>query len=304
MSVDWVRCPSCQARVGATHSRCPRCRAHLVVEPPPPARGTTTLKVAAACVAGAFAVVVTSLWVTRAEPTADAPSNDPLQARRAQAAQAPAPSVRVTEDMPQENRPMLEPEAARDVGQNAIAAQAVAVAALRDNPDNTAALDSLGMALLQLKEPARAIVHFEHAARLAPDQWTNQFHLARAHAQLGHWTEAAAALQAARTLKPDDYMTAFDLALALHRSGNDEAAIDEYRRAIALGPRDGSFQRSLAISLQRTHRFTDAVRAYEEYLRLSPDASDAEQIRQRIARLQGMSQGTAAASSTHGQAGR
>ena len=304
MSVEWVRCPSCKARVGASHARCPRCRAHLVVEAPSRVHDGKKLKVAALCVAAAFAVLVTGLWVTRAEPTADAPVNDPLQARRAKAAASPAPAVRTAEDMPIESRPLFQPEGSRNVSQNAIAAQAVAVAALRENPDNVAALENLGVALIQLNEPAKAIVHLERAARLAPDQWGTQFHLARAHAQMGHWSEAAAALQAARAQKPEDFVTSFDLALALHRSGNDEAAIDEYRRAIALGPRDGTFYRSLAISLQRTHRYADAVRAYQDYLRLSPDASDAEQITQRIARLQAMGQDDAAGASSAQKPGR
>jgi tetratricopeptide (TPR) repeat protein len=248
------------------------------------------MKIVAACVAGAFAALVTGLWVTRAEPMPvnDHPA-DPLQARRASMAPA-APSTRVTEDMPLENRPLLEPPTSGGSNQNAIAAQAVAAAALRENPENVAALSNLGLALLRLNEPGKAIVHFEHAVRIAPD-WANQFNLARAHAQLGHWKDAATALQAARTLKPEDYLTSFDLGVALHRSGDDEGAIDEYRRAIALGPHDGSFHRALAISLQRTHRFGDAVHAYQDYLRLSPDASDAEQITQRIARLQAQIQG-------------
>ena len=305
MNLESVRCPSCQARVRASHNRCPRCRAHLVVAPASQ-RSTKSLKMIAISLAGAFVLVIAGLWVTRAEPgDAAALPTDPLQARRAQAQKPAQPaSTRVTEDMPVENRPLLEPDASKDVGQNAIAAQAVAVAALRDNPDNVAALGNLGQALLRLNEPAKALVHFERAARLAPSQWAIQFNLARALSQVGRWKEAAAALQAAKSLKPQDYLTSFDLALALHRAGDDEAAIDEYRRAIALGPRDGTFLRSLAISLQRTHRFGDAVRAYQEYLRLSPEASDAEQITQRIARLQAQSQGTPATPAAAATSGR
>ena len=170
-------------------------------------------------------------------------------------------------------------------GENALAAQAVASAALHDDPDNLKALGSLGSALLNLHEPAKALPLFEHAARLAPDQWVIQFNLARAQVQLGRWAAAAGSLRLVRTMRPDDYTAAFNLGLALHRSGDDERAIDEYRRAIAIGPHDGSLFRSLAISLQRSGRSADAVRAYQDYLRLMPDAADAEQINGRIAAL-------------------
>ena len=159
-------------------------------------------------------------------------------------------------------RPLLAPEGPRDSGENALAAQAVASAALRDDPDNLKALANLGTALLNLHEPAKALPLFEHAARLAPDQWTTQFNLARAQVQLGRWNDAVASLQSVRTMRPDDYTSSFNLALALHRSGDDERAIDEYRRAIALGPHDGSLFRSLGVSLQRSGRSADAVRVY------------------------------------------
>jgi len=62
---------------------------------------------------------------------------------------------------------------------------------------------------------------------------------------------------------------------------------EAYRRAIALRQDDGSLCRSLAISLQRSGRSADAIRAYQDYLRLMPGAADAEQIKGRIATLEG-----------------
>jgi len=178
--------------------------------------------------------------------------------------------------------------------EDALAAQTAASDALRANPDDVAALQDLGISLLQLREPEKAIEPLEHAVRLAPKVWDAQFNLARAQAAVGRWRDAATSLQAARELKPDDYMTSFDLGLALHRAGDDEAAVNEYRRAMSLGPRDPSFSRSLAISLERTGQVADSVRAYQEYLMLVPQATDARQIAQRIARLQRLDNGGAA----------
>ena len=138
----------------------------------------------------------------------------------------PSAPARHLVDGPVEARPLLAPEGPRDSGENALAAQAVASAALRDDPDNLKALANLGTALLNLQEPAKALPLFEHAARLAPDQWTTQFNLARAQVQLGRWNDAVASLQSVRTMRPDDYTSSFNLALALHRSGDDERAID------------------------------------------------------------------------------
>jgi tetratricopeptide (TPR) repeat protein len=278
--------------VHARHSRCPKCRAHLEVKPTAPT-SSRPLKFVALGVVIAFAALVGGLWATRAEPVTDAaPPADPLKSRRGAAA-APAATASAASDGPVEMRPLREPDGLHDVGENALAAQAVASATLRDDPDNVAALGNLGAALLKLHEPAKALPLFEHAARIAPDQWLVQFNLARAQVELGRWKDAVGPLQAAKRLKPDDPVTLLDFAIVLHRAGDDERAIDEYRRAIATGVRDRVVQRSLAISLQRTHRTADAVQAYQEYLRLMPDAPDAEQIKERIGQLQASDRGSA-----------
>ena len=229
LTSEAVRCPSCQVLVHARHSRCPKCRAHLVVKSTSPL-GSPYLKFAALGVVLAFAGLVGGLWVTRAEPIANGVAGpDPLKSRRAA---PPLASTGIPVIGPIETRALLEPEGQRDSGENALAAQAVASATLRDDPDNVVALGNMGMALLRLHDPSKALPLFEHAARVAPDQWQLQFNLARAQAQLGRWKDAATSLQAAKSLKPDDYATAVNLAISLHRSGDDERAIDEYRRAI------------------------------------------------------------------------
>jgi hypothetical protein len=112
---------------------------------------------------------------------------------------------------PVETRPLLEPEEVRVSGENALAEQAVASAALHDDPDNVKALGSLGSALLNLHEPAKVLPLFEYAARLAPDQWVIQFNLARAQVQLGRWAAAFGSHRLVRTIRPDDYTAAFNL---------------------------------------------------------------------------------------------
>ena len=284
MTSNAVRCPSCQVLVHAKHSRCPKCRAHLVVKATPPL-GSPYLKFAALGLVLAFAGIVGGLWVTRAEPIGDgAAHTDPLKGRRAVAPPVPAAGIAV--NGPIETRMLVEPEGQRHSGENALAAQAVASATLRDDPNNAVALGNLGSALLRLNDPTKALPLFEHAARVTPDSWPIQFNLARAQVQLGRWKEAVVSLQAAKALKPDDYATSVDLALALHHSGDDERAIDEYRRAIGLNSHDGLLLRGLAISQQRSNRTADAVRSSQEYLRLVPDAGDARQITERISQLQ------------------
>jgi Flp pilus assembly protein TadD len=238
--------------------------------------------------------VIVGLWFTRPDQAVvAAKQGDPLQVRRTPASPAEARPTEAV-DAPQETRPLLEPAGRKASNDEALAAKAAASATLREHPDNAAALEDLGLSLLQLREPEKAIEHLERAVRLAPNVWDAQFNLARGQAAVGRWSDAATALQAARELKPDDYVTSFDLALALHRAGDDEAAVNEYRRAMSLGPRDPSFNRSLGISLERTGRFADSVRAYQEYLSLVPQAADARQIAQRIARLQRLDNGGAA----------
>ena len=126
---------------------------------------------------------------------------------------------------------------------------------------------------------------FDRASELNGDRWAYVFNRARAAALLERWTESIEGYRRAQTLFPDDYVTTYNLALTLHKSGNEEAAVAEYQKAIALAPGDGGFRRALGISLEKLNRPADAAAAYTEYLKLSPNAPDADKVRERIAQL-------------------
>jgi tetratricopeptide (TPR) repeat protein len=157
--------------------------------------------------------------------------------------------------------------------------------AVAHNPNDPEALSNLGQALVRLERPQEALPYFTKAITLNPDRWAYVFNRARAQGLLEHWTESIADYRRAQQLFPNDYATTYNLALALHRSGDEEAAIAEYRKAIELAPEDGVFRRALAISLERLNRRAEAASAYEDYLKLTPNAADADAVRERITRL-------------------
>ena len=96
-------------------------------------------------------------------------------------------------------------------------------------------------------------------------------------------------IKPAQLLFPNDYVTTFNLALSLHKKGDEAAAVEQYEKAINLQPDDASFRKALGVSYERLQKSAEAAAAYQEYLRLSPDAPDADKVRERIAELTGRS---------------
>ena len=286
LTLDAVVCASCGTRFKRDRDRCPRCRARpAVVDPAAVAASSRRLARIGASVMVVGVMGVAGVWLLAPEaktPVPTGPVVDPLAARRAAAhtpdvAPAPAPA-------PAE-RPFMDPVGAvyesDQAGDFGSALKHYQAAAAR-NPQDPEALSNLGQVLVRLGRVAEALPYFSKALELNPDRWTYQFNRARAEGLLEHWTECIAGYRRAQQLFPNDYATAYNLALALHRSGDDEGAVGEFEKAIALAPGDGTFHRALGISLERLNRKSEAAAAYADYLKLSPDASDAEKVRERI----------------------
>jgi Flp pilus assembly protein TadD len=288
-----ILCPSCGAKVRASHDRCPRCRAWFrSPDPAADARASHKLLVWSAAISSVFVVSMGGWWILKADEPAVVVTQttpaDPLASRRKPRTEPPKAGANQPADPAR--TPFLEPSGAGSVsyesGDYASALEQYK-AAVAKNPDDAESLSNLGQVLVRLGRPAEALPHFEKAISIIPDRWAYRFNLARALSVLGKWDEAIGAYRKAQELFPNDYATTFNLALTLHKKGDDAAAVEEYKKAIALSPNDASFHFALALSYERLQRTNDAVASYEEYLRLAPSASDADKIRARIAELTG-----------------
>jgi tetratricopeptide (TPR) repeat protein len=77
-----------------------------------------------------------------------------------------------------------------------------------------------------------------------------------------------------------------DMGTCYRNTGRPDRAVEEYRKALAINPRHLNAHRNLGVVLAfDLGDKKQAIKAFEEYLRLSPNAPDADQLRQEIARL-------------------
>lgn len=87
--------------------------------------------------------------------------------------------------------------------------------------------------------------------------------------------------------RPDSDVVRLQLAEALYRGNQATQAEQVVREGITRTPEQATLHRGLGSLLERTGRSGEAAQAYREYLRLAPQASDAKDIADRSARLEG-----------------
>jgi len=284
MTKGAIVCAACGAKVSATRTRCPRCRAVLTEakEPSEVRLSGGAGKIAVGVLAVAFIATVVILWrADSAPPVSEAkpagPSAAPTQPAAAAVAEVPAAPAFVL-------APGLTFVPAR--GDDA-ALLAEFEAALNRSPQDPAILYSLGRVLLRLQRPNVAVGPLQRAYSLKDDDWSYAFTAGYALGLVSRFPEAVSALRAARGLKPEDPVTSYDLALALHRQGDYAGAAEEYAAAVKLNPAAIPPRLGLAISLDRLEKTSQAVAAYEDCLQMMPAGPEADRVRARVERLRG-----------------
>lgn len=158
-------------------------------------------------------------------------------------------------------------------------------AAIDADPNDAAALNNLGQALVRAGRASEAVAYFDRAVERSPGTWAYHFNRARAYGELQAWPQAIEGYRRAAVLFPEDYATQFNLARALQANGELPAAIESFQRAVSLAPGQPGFLLSLAAAQEAAQRPADAVASYRRYLELEPASADADKIKDRIARL-------------------
>ncbi len=279
-----IVCPACGAKVSATRTRCPRCRAELTTSPAPSdvQLSRNAGKIAGVVLAVACIATVVILWRSGDEPPPASPAKAVNPAASARPAAATVPGVPTPPAFELASGLTGVPESGDDA-----AALARLQRELEGDPQNAATMYNIGRLFLRQRKPALAVAPLTQAFTLKADNWSYAFSAGYALGLASRFPEAATAFRAARALEPSDPATTYNLAVALQRQADHAAAAEEYAAAIALNSAAISPRLGRAIALDRLGNSTQAIAAYEECLQMMPAGQDADRVRARAAHLRG-----------------
>jgi Flp pilus assembly protein TadD len=163
-------------------------------------------------------------------------------------------------------------------------------AALRTDPNQPAAWNTLGAALELGGQSEEAATYFREALRLRPDDASARYNLSGILADQGRLEEAAAELRPVVTSTPDDQAARRRLTQILQALGDRTAAEGQlprataaYRELVRLNDADADLRNNFGILLARAGNVAAAIAEFEAALKFNP-AHEAARRNLEIAR--------------------
>lgn len=98
---------------------------------------------------------------------------------------------------------------------------------------------------------------------------------------------AVAAFLSALRLKPNSVEASNNLGLAFRATGNLDEAIAAYQNALRLNSKFSAAYRNIGQAFEEKGDRSAAAQAYDRYLLIAPGATDAAEVRTKIAKLRG-----------------
>ncbi|MGH9612205.1 MAG: tetratricopeptide repeat protein, partial [Bryobacteraceae bacterium] len=149
--------------------------------------------------------------------------------------------------------------------------------ALRVEPDQPVALNTLGAALESTGKRDEAVAQFRHALRVQPDYANARYNLANILADKGKLDEAAANFREILEASPGDKGAKDHLIEVLTELGNSsgsqghlEAATGYYRELVALQPINANLRNNYGTLLARSGNLAAAIDQFKEALKIDP----------------------------------
>ncbi len=148
--------------------------------------------------------------------------------------------------------------------------------ALACTSENDLAHGNLGEALLQRGEVDEAIVHYQRALQLKPDDAHDHSNLGSALLQKGNVNEAILHFQKALQLKPGDAEIHNNLGCALLQKGSVDEAILHFQKTLQLKPDDADAHHSLGCAFLQKGNVDEAILHFQKALQIKPDYSESQ----------------------------
>jgi tetratricopeptide (TPR) repeat protein len=140
--------------------------------------------------------------------------------------------------------------------------------AAREFPEDPDARNYHGIVLRRARRHADALVEFEAASALRPEDAVFPFQIGKTYAEMGRDSLAVEAFARAISIAPL-YEDAYKhLAFAYSRQGRYEEAAAEFEKAVTVNPTDSSLRLNLGVTYGLLGRTEDAIGEFESAVRL------------------------------------
>lgn len=137
-------------------------------------------------------------------------------------------------------------------------------------PENSLALNALGLALFNQGKLDEAVQHYQRALQFEPENVECQNNLGAALFSQGKLDEAIQHYEQALQVNPNYAQAHYNLGLVLAARGNLPGAIQHFESAIQLDPDYAEAQDDLGASLAAQGKLTEAIQHYESAIQLNP----------------------------------
>jgi len=141
--------------------------------------------------------------------------------------------------------------------------------------DNVGAHYNLGDALLKKGNADEAIVHYQQALQINPDDEEVRYNLGTVLFQKGRMDEAIVQYQKALQIKPDFTKARLNLGNTLLQKGKLDEAITHFQKVLEIKPDYAEAQNSLGYALFLKGQVDEAISHYQKALQINPDYAEA-----------------------------
>jgi tetratricopeptide (TPR) repeat protein len=149
---------------------------------------------------------------------------------------------------------------------------------LAEEPGNSRARHTLGLALLALKNYGEAANELQKAVEAGGASDTLQVDLARAYVELKDWDKAEAALRAAEEIKSDNPDIYYYRGMVAAGRKDYTAAAAGFEKAIELNPSHAYAHYYAGLAYNSLRRSDKTVQHFTIFLKLAPDAPEAKKV--------------------------
>lgn len=142
---------------------------------------------------------------------------------------------------------------------------------MEKDPQNTEALQGLGLASLLVKEYSKALQCFEHAIKLAPNDPVNWINIAKVFVKEKRYQEAFNSFNTALDKNPSNPAAIWnEIGLTSLECGSNEEAIVFFDQALGINPQLLESLAGKGLALCKEGRLKEAIVCYDQVLEVDP----------------------------------